>query len=48
MSDVRKELYNYVGQLVLSTKENEIDVSRLCKGIYYLRVGNQTKKVIIE
>jgi hypothetical protein len=48
MSDVSKELYNSVGQLILSTKENEIDVSKLTKGMYYLKVGNQSKKVIIE
>jgi hypothetical protein len=48
MSDVSKELYNSVGQLVLSTKENEIDVRSLSKGIYYLKVGNQTKKVVVE
>lgn len=44
----RKELYNSVGQLVLSTKENEIDVHNLSRGIYYLKVGNQTKKVVVE
>jgi hypothetical protein len=44
----KKELYNSVGQLMLATKENEIDVSRFAKGIYYLRCGFQTKKIIIE
>jgi hypothetical protein len=48
MSDVSKELYNSVGQLILSTKENEIDVSRLCSGIYYLKVGNVSRKVLVE
>ncbi len=48
MSDVKKGLYNSVGQLVLSTKENEIDVRNLSKGVYYLRVGNLSKKVIVE
>jgi hypothetical protein len=48
MSDVSKELYNSVGQLVLSTKENEIDVRNLNSGMYYLKVGNQTKKVVVE
>jgi hypothetical protein len=47
-SDVRKELYNSVGQMVLSTKEDEIDVSKLAKGIYYLRCNNEVKKVVIE
>ncbi len=44
----KKELYNSIGQLVLSTKENEIDVRNLSKGIYYLKVGNVSKKVIVE
>ncbi|MEZ5046445.1 MAG: T9SS type A sorting domain-containing protein [Chitinophagaceae bacterium] len=43
-----KELYNSVGQLILSTKENEIGVSNLPKGMYYLRCGNQVKKVVVE
>jgi hypothetical protein len=48
MKGSKKELYNSVGQLVLSTKENEIDVKYLPKGLYYLKVENQTKKVIVE
>ena len=48
MSDVRKELYNSIGQLVLSTKENEIDVNNLSRGIYYLKVGNLSRKVVVE
>jgi hypothetical protein len=47
-SDVRKELYNSVGQMVLSTKEDDIDVSKLAKGMYYLRCKNEVKKVVIE
>ena len=45
---VYKQLYNSIGQLILSTKENEIDVRNLSSGIYYLKVGNQTKKVIVK
>jgi hypothetical protein len=57
MSDVSKQLYNSVGQLVLSIPptpipskggEVEIDVRNLSSGIYYLKVGNQTKKVIVK
>ncbi len=44
----KKELYNAIGQLFFSTKENEIDVSGLAKGVYYLRVENQVVKVIVE
>jgi hypothetical protein len=46
--DVRKELYNSVGQLILSSKENEIDVRNLSRGIYYLKVGNVSRKVVVE
>lgn len=48
MSDVSKELYNSVGQLILSTKENEIDVSRFPKGLYYIKCEGVSKKVIVE
>lgn len=44
----KKDLFNFVGQLILSTKENEFDVRHLPKGVYYLRVGNLSKKVIVE
>jgi hypothetical protein len=44
----KKEMFNSVGQMVLSTKEDEIDVSKLAKGIYYLRCNDEVKKVVIE
>jgi hypothetical protein len=44
----KKELYNSMGQLIFSTKENEMDVSRLSKGVYYIKCEGQSKKVIIE
>jgi len=44
----KKELYNSIGQLIFSTFKNEINVSNYSKGIYYLRCGIQTKKIIIE
>ena len=47
-SKQKKELYNSIGQLIFSTKENEIDVSRLSKGVYYIKCEGQSKKVIIE
>lgn len=43
-----KELYNAVGQLMLRTKENEMDVSKLAQGVYYLRCAGQTRKVVVE
>jgi predicted esterase len=52
LSDVRKELYNSLGQLILSTTENKIDVQHLSKGIYMLKLnfGEKSlfKKVVIE
>jgi hypothetical protein len=47
-SKQKKELYNSMGQLIFSTKSNEIDVSRLSKGVYYIKCEGQSKKVIIE
>jgi hypothetical protein len=48
IANSKKELFNSVGQLIFSTFKNEIDVSNYSKGIYYLRCGIQTKKIIIE
>jgi hypothetical protein len=44
----QKVLYNSIGQIVLSTNENEMDVSMLPKGMYYLKCEGNTSKVIIE
>lgn len=44
----KKELYSSVGQLLFTTKENEIDVSGYSKGVYYIKCEGQIKKVIIE
>lgn len=44
----KRELYNSVGQLLISTKENEIDVSIYCEGLYYFKCGNTVRKVVIE
>lgn len=43
-----KVLYDALGQVVLSTTKNEIDISRLRKGLYYLRCEHTSKKVLIE
>ena len=45
---VLKQLYNSVGQLMLQTKEDELDVSHLPKGVYYLHCGNAVRKVVVE
>lgn len=48
------EMYNILGQLVYSTANqqlttaNSIDVSKLSKGVYYLKCNGESKKVLIE
>ena len=44
----KKELYNSVGELILSTIKEEINVSRFSSGVYYLKCDNVVKKVIVE
>jgi hypothetical protein len=44
----KRELYNSLGQLVISTNENEIDVSGLSSGVYFMKCGFFTKKIIVE
>ncbi len=43
-----KELFSHSGQLLLRTKENELDLSRFTKGIYLLRCEGQVRKVLVE
>jgi len=47
-SNSKRELFNSIGQLLFTTKENEIDVSKYSKGVYYLKVASKFKKIIIE
>ena len=44
----KKELYNVQGELLFTTNEDVIDVKPLARGMYYLQVEGQVKKVIIE
>ena len=44
----KKELYNAQGELLFSTKEDVIDAKHFARGMYYLRVEHEVKKVIIE
>ncbi len=44
----KKELYNVLGELLFSTKADEINVRYFAKGMYYIRCENESKKVIIE
>ncbi len=48
LQNTKKELYNTLGQLILTTYENEIDVSALVKGVYYVKCGRFVAKVIVE
>jgi hypothetical protein len=47
-SKEQRELFNSIGQLLFTTKENEINVSKYSKGVYYLKVASKFKKIIIE
>ena len=42
------QLFDLFGRLVLRTNEPEIDMSRVPKGIYFVRVGEVVKKVILQ
>ncbi len=46
--DDKKELYNVAGQLLLTTRKNEINLSNYSKGVYYLKCGNTVRKVVKE
>jgi hypothetical protein len=47
-SDKKKEFYNAFGQILFTTKSNEIDVSTYSKGIYYLKCEQHVVKVVVE
>lgn len=44
----KKQLFSTVGQVILTTTGNEVDLSHLSKGTYFLRCNEQVKKVIVE
>lgn len=43
-----KELYNSIGQLIISTTENQIDVSSIPNGVYYLKCESKIQRVLIQ
>jgi hypothetical protein len=43
-----KEFYNYTGQLLFTTSENKIDVSKYPRGLYFVKCGAEVIKVILE
>jgi hypothetical protein len=44
----QKELYNSVGQLLMVTTKDEINVSHFADGLYYLLCESEARKIIIE
>jgi hypothetical protein len=44
----KKVLYTALGEAILSTTKNELNVSRLPHGIYYLFCDNTAKKLVVE
>lgn len=47
-SKAKRQLFNSIGQLLFTTVENQINLSKYSSGIYYIKVGNKVRKVIIE
>lgn len=44
----KRELYSYTGQLLFTTSENKIDVSKYPRGLYFVKCGAEVMKVILE
>ncbi|MBK6818275.1 MAG: T9SS type A sorting domain-containing protein [Bacteroidetes bacterium] len=44
----KKTLYNAIGQLILTTNDDVIDVRNYPKGMYYIKCGDQTKRFIVD
>jgi hypothetical protein len=44
----KKVMFNSVGQMVFDTTKEAIEVSRLSKGVYYIKVEGEIKKVVVE
>jgi hypothetical protein len=47
-SKENRELYNYIGQQVYITSGNKIEVGRFTRGLYFVKVGSEVVKVILE
>ncbi len=43
-----KEFYNCSGQLLLRTKENELDLSSYTRGVYYLKIDDHVERIVLE
>jgi len=42
------KVFDVLGKEIINTKEKEIDISCLANGIYFLRIGNATKKFVVQ
>jgi len=47
-NNVRASIYTTNGKLILSSKQQEINLSHLSKGTYIIKSGNQSKKIILN
>lgn len=43
-----KQLMNLIGDILLTTQQDEIEISRLASGIYLIRCEEETVKVLVE
>jgi hypothetical protein len=41
-------MFNSVGKMIFDTTKEAIEVSRLSKGVYYIKVEGEIKKVVVE
>lgn len=44
----KKEMFNSLGSLIVITYDDEIDVSHLVKGVYYIRCDGLGVRVVLE
>lgn len=44
----KKELYNFIGELMCTTTNDEIDISSFSRGVYFLKCGAEVSKVVVE
>ena len=46
--DGLKEIYTVLGEKLIETYENEINISNIAKGVYLVKVANKTMRLIKE
>lgn len=42
------KVYNFLGEMILEGNENQVDLTRLSKGMYLLKLGSEVKKLIYK